>query len=57
MALNPKIKERISHTLNGRPEIRFALRYGSAAEGQSFRHLDIGLWLDREREQVTKDKD
>ena len=57
MALNPEIKERISHTLNGRPEIRFALLYGSAAEGQSFRDLDIGIWVDRVLVPVTQDLD
>ncbi len=57
MALNLEINERISHTLKGRPEIRFALLYGSAAEGQPFRDLDIGIWVDRLLVPTTQDLD
>ena len=57
MALNLEIKERISHTLKGRPEIRFALLYGSAAEGQPFRDLDIGICVDRVLVPTTQDLD
>ena len=57
MALNLEIKERIGHTLKGRPEIRFALLYGSAAEGQPFRDLDIGIWVDRVLVPTTQDLD
>ena len=57
MVLNLEIKERISHTLKGRLEIRFALLYGSAAEGQPFRDLDIGIWVDRVLVPTTQDLD
>lgn len=33
--------------LQGRPEILFALLYGSATEGESFRDLDVGIFVDR----------
>jgi predicted nucleotidyltransferase len=44
----PEIKEALICYLQGRPEIIFAMLYGSAAEGRAFRDLDIGLFVDRE---------
>lgn len=46
-ALVPEIKETLVAHLQGRPEICFAILYGSAAEGGPFRDLDIALWVDR----------
>ena len=57
MALNQEITEWISHPLKGRPEIRFALLYGFAAEGQPFRDLDIGIWVDGILVPTTQDLD
>ena len=45
--LTPKIKETLISHLEGRPEIIFAILYGSAAEGVPFRDLDVALWVDR----------
>jgi predicted nucleotidyltransferase len=47
LKLSPKIKEAIGLCLKNRPEILFAILYGSAAEGRPFRDLDIGLFVDR----------
>ena len=33
--------------LQDRPEILFAILYGSASEGDVFRDLDVALWVDR----------
>ncbi|MBC8254563.1 MAG: nucleotidyltransferase domain-containing protein [Ardenticatenia bacterium] len=55
MTLNLESKERISLTLKGRPEIRFGLLHGSAAHGQPFRDLDIGVWVDRVLVPTTQD--
>jgi predicted nucleotidyltransferase len=41
--------------LSAQPEIRFAILYGSAAEGGAFRDLDIGVFMDRT--QVSADAD
>ena len=38
---------RLQQHLQGRPEIVFAILYGSAAEGERFRDLDIGLFVKR----------
>ncbi|MHC4745489.1 MAG: nucleotidyltransferase domain-containing protein [Planctomycetota bacterium] len=45
--LDTTIKEKLTLCLKDRPEILFAILYGSAAEGESFRDLDIGLFVDR----------
>jgi predicted nucleotidyltransferase len=45
--LAPGLNETLSRCLAGRPEIRFALLYGSAAEEVPFRDLDIGVYVDR----------
>jgi uncharacterized protein len=41
-----KPEELVQH-LTGRPEILFAVLYGSASEGETFRDLDVGIMLDR----------
>lgn len=41
------IKDKLARSLAGRPEIWFAVLYGSAAEGRSFRDLDVGIFVDR----------
>ena len=46
-SLPPGLKETLARSLAGRPEIRFALLYGSAAEGLPFRDLDIGVFVER----------
>ena len=47
MALSPDVKNNLIDCLKGRPEIHFAILYGSAAEGRPFRDLDIGILVDR----------
>jgi len=42
-----EVLEELTQALQERREIRFALLYGSAAEGRPFRDLDIGLVVDR----------
>ncbi len=49
--MNPKdlntIREALTARLKGRPEILFAILYGSASEGGAFRDLDVAVWVDR----------
>jgi predicted nucleotidyltransferase len=45
--LAPGLKEALARCLADRPEILFALLYGSAAEGVPFRDLDIGIFVER----------
>lgn len=47
----------LSHLLDHRPEILFAILYGSAAEGLQFRDLDIAIFVDRERLPAKQDWD
>jgi predicted nucleotidyltransferase len=47
LQLPPKTKEALALCLQNRPEILFAILYGSAAEGLPFRDLDIALFVDR----------
>ena len=47
LKLSPKIKEALVLCLQNRPEIFFAVLYGSAAEGFPFQDLDVGLFVDR----------
>lgn len=47
MKLTPDIKQKLVRVLQDRPGIRFAVLYGSAAEGRPFRDLDIALFVDR----------
>ena len=42
----PKPEDLVQH-LAWRPEIVFAVLYGSASEGETFRDLDVGIMLDR----------
>jgi predicted nucleotidyltransferase len=47
LKLSSKTKDALALCLPDRPEILFAILYGSAAEGLPFRDLDIGLFVDR----------
>jgi predicted nucleotidyltransferase len=47
LQLSPKTKKALALCLQDRPEILFAILYGSAAEGLPFRDLDIALFVDR----------
>jgi predicted nucleotidyltransferase len=47
LKLSPKTKDAFALCLQDRPEILFAILYGSAAEDLPFRDLDIGLFVDR----------
>jgi len=46
MELQPSI-DALREVLTGRPEVRFALLYGSAAEGREARDIDVGVLVDR----------
>ena len=37
----------LNQRLEAFPEILFAVLYGSAAEGDQFNDLDVGVWVDR----------
>ena len=50
----PKPEDLVQH-LAGRPEILFAVLYGSASEGAIFRDLDVGIMLDRAQVPVSSD--
>jgi hypothetical protein len=41
--------------MSARSEVRFAILYGSAAEGGTFRDLDVGVFVDRSRVPVDAD--
>ena len=47
LELSPRTKDTLVLCLQNRPEILFAILYGSAAEGRPFQDLDIGLFVDR----------
>jgi predicted nucleotidyltransferase len=47
LELFPKTQDALVLCLQNRPEILFAILYGSAAGGLPFRDLDIGLFVDR----------
>jgi hypothetical protein len=49
------LEKTLAAHLSARPEIRFAMLYGSASEGPAFRDLDIGVFVDRA--QVSADAD
>lgn len=55
--LTPELREKLTHCLQDRPEILFALLYGSAAEGRAFRDLDVGLFVDRASVPTSADLD
>ena len=57
LKLSPKAKEALVGCLRNRPEFHFAILYGSAAEGRSFRDLDIGLFVDRTLVPTTSELD
>ncbi|MCS6906488.1 MAG: nucleotidyltransferase domain-containing protein [Anaerolineales bacterium] len=42
-----ELQSEIADFLRSFPEILFAILYGSAVEGESYRDLDIALWVDR----------
>ena len=45
--LSSELKHSLARFLTGRPEILFAVLYGSAAEGRAFRDLDVAVFVDR----------
>ncbi|MFN8453281.1 MAG: nucleotidyltransferase domain-containing protein [Anaerolineae bacterium] len=47
--------EQLMTCLQGRPEILFAILYGSAAEGESFRDLDVGIFVEWAAVSATAD--
>ena len=57
LKLSAKVKEALVCCLQNRPEIDFAILYGSAGEGRSFRDLDIGLFVDRTSVPVLSELD
>jgi len=57
LEFSPKIKEALALCLQDRPEILFAILYGSAAEGRPFQDLDIGLFVDRASVPVSVELD
>jgi predicted nucleotidyltransferase len=38
--------EQLRQALSGRPEIKFAILYGSAADGDDYSDLDVALYVD-----------
>jgi hypothetical protein len=57
MKLTSALKEKLTACLSNRPEILFALLYGSAAEDLPFRDLDIGLFVNRTMVSTAADLD
>jgi predicted nucleotidyltransferase len=57
MKLTPDIQQKLACALKDRPEIHFAILYGSAAEERPFRDLDIALFVDRAIVLPTADLD
>jgi predicted nucleotidyltransferase len=47
--------EALVQQLAGYPEILFAVLYGSAVEGETFRDLDVGIMLDRAQVPANSD--
>ena len=45
--LSLELKRNLARFLTSRPEILFAVLYGSASEGLPFRDLDIAVFVDR----------
>jgi hypothetical protein len=45
--VEPTLKQRLAEHLAGHPEIIFAMLYGSAAQRETFRDIDIGIVVDR----------
>jgi predicted nucleotidyltransferase len=52
----PKPEDLAQH-LTGCPEILFAVLYGSAVEGETFRDLDVGIMLNRAKLPANADLD
>ena len=55
--LSPELKHSLIRGLADRPEILFAILYGSASEGRTFRDLDVGLYVDRAQVAASDDLD
>jgi uncharacterized protein len=51
------LKTELAAVLRGRQEIRFAILFGSAAEGRAFRDLDVGVFVDRAQVPLAGDFD
>ena len=56
-AVDDAIVQACRSRLDDRPEILFAMLYGSAAEGRPFRDLDVGVFVDRARVDAQQDMD
>jgi hypothetical protein len=54
---SPDIQDKLAGRLQGRAEIQFAILYGSAAEGRSFRDLDVAVYVDRAHVPASADFD
>lgn len=46
---SPPKPDDLTQHLSGRPEIIFAVLYGSAVDGERYRDLDVGIMVDRAR--------
>jgi predicted nucleotidyltransferase len=57
MELKSDVQQELVCALRDRPEILFAILYGSAAEERPFRDLDIALFVDRAAVPPTADLD
>lgn len=51
------LRDTVAEVLAKRPEILFAILYGSAAEGYEFHDLDIAVYLDRAKVVLETDYD
>ncbi len=47
MGLTPDTQQKLVCALQDRPEILFAILYGSAVEGKPFQDLDVAIFVDR----------
>ncbi len=50
-----EVKGALIASLKDRPEIEFAILYGSAVSGEPFRDLDIAIWVDRSLVPASQD--
>jgi predicted nucleotidyltransferase len=47
------VEERLTEVLSGNPSVRWAYLFGSAARGEPFRDLDVGVMLDEKARGVV----
>jgi predicted nucleotidyltransferase len=50
-------RQRLMAHLHDHPEAHFAILFGSAVEGEHFRDLDVGVWVDRALVPAERDWD